>query len=463
MKKYAKKIITIVIVFVIISSFLMLNVFAAGVFEYDSCADHYFSEISGDDIPENAFGSCGYVATAMLLAFYDVYWNDNFVADIYEKNITYDSYTKEFGAGNLITENELLDLWYSEYLSEGGTLTRSEYFDQYYTGFASYYRNSTFLHLYLIGIGIENGYHIEYGPTESYGISISHSAEVLDTYFDNIFGDYRYYDPYNLNTTPESKPPIQINVLSSKDLGVSDKDVVDKMAELLEEGTPVMYRGEDEDGAGHRMIAYSIIEGNTLNKDDYNLHSGWCNLTDTTINTTKYDLDKAILWLDIDKTRIPHVCCDNYVEGDERYCSCQVYGSLHSEHIHQAGDYLVYSENSHVYKCKWGCEEPIEEMHTLMYNRLDSSGNHIYKCQCGYEIQGPHSFNSYTQISTGLNSKSYHYGICDCGYRELIEHSFRPMENPRYSRCTVCGYTRDEWVSGGSAVIMGKKEDDESE
>lgn len=472
MKITVRKILGFALIFTVIISLTIINSFANVVTEHDSCADHYFTTLAGDFIPFNAIGSCAYVATAMLLGYYDAYWNDNFISDIYEQDVEYNSFTNDFVSGNFKTENELLTAWYNQYRSEGGTEDRDDYEEQYYTGFASFYRNQGFLHLDLIGMGEDAGYYEGISHYDKYGAFITDIAPILDDYFDDIFGNYRYYDPHNLNDILGVTPPISIKILDSRNEGTSQQDVVNKIYELVAQGIPVMYQGTrsvaNAEGkiTSHILIAFSTVMDEQGNITDCNLHTG--HITDplTTLDTTVHDSKLGILWLEIDESQIPHVHCDNYVEGNNRYCSCQVYGDLHEEHEHEKGTLISYDEIKHVYDCKWGCDDPddiVEELHTLIDYGVDATGNHIYKCNCGYEEERPHIFSRYTPISDSLNARSYHYKICDCGYRELDEHSFVVSANPRYSRCQHCGYTRDEWGSGGSAVIMGKKEDEETE
>ena len=36
----------------------------------------------------NRLGICGYTGITMFLSFYDSYWNDNFIIDKYDSNVT---------------------------------------------------------------------------------------------------------------------------------------------------------------------------------------------------------------------------------------------------------------------------------------------------------------------------------------------------------------------------------------
>ena len=45
---------------------------------------YYFSQLTAN-FGENYVGTCSYVATAMLLSYYDTYWDDNIIPEIYDK------------------------------------------------------------------------------------------------------------------------------------------------------------------------------------------------------------------------------------------------------------------------------------------------------------------------------------------------------------------------------------------
>ena len=51
---------------------------------------------------------------------------------------------------------------------------------------------------------------------------------------------------------------------------------------------------------------------------------------------------------------------------------------------------------------------------------------------------------------------------CECGYEATDTHNFKATTNPRYQSCTRCGYTRDNFGTGGN-VQMGIKKEEETE
>ena len=78
-----KKIISILL----IATTMFFGVFGISTFATsEKCVKDHFEQLCNplQYVPENAEGSCGQVALSMFLAFYDSYWNNNFVPDSLE-------------------------------------------------------------------------------------------------------------------------------------------------------------------------------------------------------------------------------------------------------------------------------------------------------------------------------------------------------------------------------------------
>ena len=58
---------------------------SADYFEQPSYVKHYFRNLT-KEFPTNNAGNCGYTAAAMLLSYYDVYWNERIVPDRYNRH-----------------------------------------------------------------------------------------------------------------------------------------------------------------------------------------------------------------------------------------------------------------------------------------------------------------------------------------------------------------------------------------
>lgn len=433
MKKTVKKIVSIVLVLsMLISSIFVLTAHAEETDEivYNSSMDKYFSELK-DNVPGNVIGSCGYQIASLFLAYYDTYWNDCFVPNTYESDDIYGSSSLANGYSTIKTENSL---WISQYTSSGTSLTYADYIDSFYPSFVEAHRGEGYLHLDLIGLGIDSGYYSGLVQKEKYSITMYEIGTIIDEYFDGIFGERFYFDPNGLFISPDEDVPVLIKMLDSDDLGCSNEQVINKMYELVDSGIPVLYRGSNG-SSGHVMIAYDTIKESGAIVD-CEMHTGWSDdeeTTDvkeyfTTLSATEYDSDISILWFEIDESLVPHAHSNNYhYSATESYCSCEVYGELHPEHIHESdGVYLSYGTSSHVSKCRWDGEE-ITETH-----------KHV-----GLSI-----------------SSSLHTLTCACGHSYTESHVLEKITINLY-RCMHCNYTRN--TNNNENVHLGVEEDEDTE
>ena len=465
MKKSVRKIIFIAFIFTAIASLLMLNA-SADTTEYESCADWYFSELTGENVPYNYSGSCGYVAASMLLTYYDLYWNDNFVSSTYEKDVALNYNYTGIKSSTFVSDMEVLRKMNWEYNASVTSIeqymTEDEYIAQFFPSYLEGSEAPQTLHVELVRMGIAAGYYDGEKESRKYSADIYDLAKVLDTYFDGKFGDYRYYDPLHLNDITGQTPPIKIKCLDSRNPGTSREEVIEKMYYLLDNNIPFIYEGvssssdENEEKEAHVMVAYQAIRDDEDNIVDCKIHKGYPNDTQTTLSGTEYNTKIGIVWFEIDESRVPHVCSDSYVFSDKKYCTCQLYGNLHPSHMHSY-EKVEHDLTFHWRECFCGERDQIFG-HNSIFESKDAGGTHYYSCGCGYSYTTDHLYR-YVHYSNSLHRK-----ICDaCGDTCLESHHFVTAANPRYSRCHYCGYTRDEWGSGGSAVIMGKKEDEYDE
>ena len=495
MKHHLRKVITIILVASILISCFSVVASAASGPTYTSSRDRYFSELE-DNIPINAIGSCSYVAMSLMLSYYDVYWNDNFVPEKYEQNIDYTTSSSD-GYSAIRTETQLFtDMW-NDYKASGGPLGIKDF----YVHFVDLYRNAGYLHLDLIGMGIDAGYYDGLLQNDEYGSTITETAYLLDLYFDNIFGSYNYYDHFGTNLCPG---PISIKVMSSDGTTESHNAVIAKIHELLEDDILVMYRGEKVDPltnaiSAHRMIIYDAIkEGHEI--VDCKIHTGLLDKKSTTaiesyttLNTTSYNTNIAILWLEIDENQISHLCNDKYIGNTgEKYCACEIYGNLHKCHVHKTADgddtpechygennrtcvcgklfkethhfSLIYSDTQHWEQCACGTTKNISEHHYVtqtsdryhwlicdvckkelqkqehLYNVASiSPTKHLRECSCGVYYIELHNYIYRSYTDTG------HYDECICGERtNIVAHTIcrtSISDTSHIELCESCGYS----------------------
>ena len=423
--------------------------------DYNTIAHHYFDTL-GDSIPNNVVGSCVYVSMAMLLSFYDFYWDDSFVAEKYEENIKNTETGEDDRLLYTVTSSNLDHVPYLKLENDEWKDLESN--DGVYSNFVNDPNNQLkYFHLYLISIGTNLGFHYGDERDTDYGINLNEQIAILDAYLDSIFGSADYY---RSDGNYADNLPVEIHYINETDEGVSHQDVIDAIKTQVVNGNPVMYGGfrladagdktktsnEDFDGdgkVGHSMVAYNWT-GDLNAEYDIELHKGHIGSTKTTINTTEYDLNIDAMWIEINENILPHACPEeeenyNFVERTtgKAVCSCQIYGEKHPKHKNEV--FRVYNNTSptqHDYICICGKNIVGEHKYTS-YNGLTST-SHTAVCECGYSTSKAHVF-TYESISS-----LYHISVCACGYTTTGMHTTRAIDN-RYSACTLCGEVFDSW------------------
>ena len=260
MRKTMMKFISLMLIIVLLFSFLSVESFAEenvtrSVTQYGSVAHHYFDS-RRHNIPENLHGTCAYIAMSMILSFYDVYWNDSIVNDQHEE---------EYQITSTINNDYPESVPY--FNLENGELTELEEDSKAaYINFVQV-NSPTYLHMYLISLGIELGLYAGDEESDSLGINLEQAAAVLDKYFDEVIGPDDYYrsdENYNSNT------PFTIHIRDELDSGVDRQNVLEKIKEQLEKGNPVIYKGfriktENQADEDEYRCAYPYGNSNSKN------------------------------------------------------------------------------------------------------------------------------------------------------------------------------------------------------
>ena len=422
MKRFKGKLISVLLVVSLLLSIFTINASATSE-EYNTVAHHHFDNLT-NHIPKNVNESCSYVAASLLLSFYDSYWHDDIIAECYEyasvptctPNNSYPT-----GVAKLLTENsewnafEAKEKPYSEFIYSSNS--NGKLIDQYF-------------HLYLLSLGIEQGFYEDGANSESYGITLDEQAAILDFYFDLRFGPNDYVLPYG---ETNEDIPFNIHVLYEFSPNSSRDTVLQIIEEQVESGNPVLYSGarlatedeeanadtsslENDEKEAHAMIAYNVDEDGFID-----LHTGYGTGSHSKYPGTDFNLDIGVLWIEINEETLPHSCSNNYrwAPTDSYVCSCEAYKNLHPEHIHEdSGDLLRRDATTHTYECIWGDE--ITEPHDLYYEKV-SSGYHRLACDCGYKDE---QLEMYHMLRKNVN-----YSICtDCAH--IIYHNNGIIEVP---------------------------------
>ena len=433
MKKLRKILISIVLVVALTSS-VFSGVLASADTEttYSTVAHHHFDNLGGN-IPENVYGSCVYVAMSMLLSFYDSYWNDSFVPEDYESTtkpvINYITHYPSFSPRLKLENNDwsaqglYINALYSGCDDSTLNYHRREAYRDFILG-----NSNKYLKLHLMSIGIQLGYHND--PQENYGITLEEAANILDEYFDEIFGENNYYSLLFDN----SDAPIQITVIKETSLLYDRDDVMQEIESKLTNKSPVIYGGarqqnaSDDGKKGHAMVAYHIEEDG-----DVLMHRGYADsdVYITSTNDTEYNLDIGVLSLTFNES-FAHSCSDNYIlnPGNISICSCEVF-NIHSEHTCVKKDANVVS--------------------------YDSTG-HYYECICGNPVHELHNYTAFTSVDL-----RHHTAVCaDCGYSTLDAHAWQKI-SLNTSMCAYCGQTKDNLGGKPGMVPLDNENEEEIE
>lgn len=205
----------------------------------------YFSNLK-ENIGNNSHGSCSYVALAMLISFYDSYWNDLFIPEEYDVEpissfITYPS--ADFSFPSFYAEspgilfepsNEVNSLSLNEYLLYVSTHSDIYFQSKLISLSQSYFGKEKF----------ENN-------SNPFGMTF---GEMLN------FLNYYLYDYRKFNTA-------QVKINSCNDASSVRFYTINK----IKEGIPVILRSESSSLGGHAFIAYDY---DALTDEIY-VHTGW--------------------------------------------------------------------------------------------------------------------------------------------------------------------------------------------
>ena len=391
---------------------LLADTYHGGTF-LNNYATNYFYHLR-QNFADNEVGSCSYVAAAMLLSYYDTYWNDDIIYDHYDANN--DSFIEE-PLENVSVSPGIKMEDYDDFKTELGLSSIDV--NNYDTIVTNYYGD--YFHLYLIKLARDNGI---YNALDCYSLFPGGVKNLLEYYLT----DKRGFTDYTVNFEHIT--------------GFSD--VRSYAIEKVKQGIPVFVSTTNIDLEAHSFIIYDYDEIN----DELYCHMGWhrSGSYHVAFSTLPYTLFEGAVTIEFTGD---HVHSNNYVASDgTSYCSC--YFSCHPEHEHI---YESVNNTYHTYSCQ--CEPQGAQIEHDMYLSMSVGTNqHGYKCcDCGYideDTVEEHSFDFWVFISD-----TRHIEQCGCGVRGSVTapHVFRMTDSPLEPKiCMGCGYTK--FPGGGGNVIM---------
>lgn len=426
----------------------------------DKFATYYFYNLT-DNFGYNYIGSCSYTAAAMLLSYYDTFWNDAVISDDlnYEQdrqwissNYSIDNITNSPG---IIAEPHSI---INQKKNEKGIPTTEELPKKYYKELVSEYK-SQYFHLKLISIGLDTG------------------IDLLDDYvlFPASVKDLLEYYLYNVAGFSESEVTV--------DHITGFEKVREYAINKIKQGIPVFVSATSLLDGAHSYIIYDYDETN----DELYCHLGWYKNQETqqeythvAFSSIPYQGFEGAVSISFNSE---HSCSNNYVDVyGNSYCSC--YFSCHPEHEHT---YSPTADGSyHTYSCSCRLKETPNFEHSLYISEINEDG-HRYKCStCNYESELiEHDMRIYLHATPtqhgykcrdcghidestvethsydywGYLNSTTHVSECGCGARgtTTASHVYTFPDSDGWMTCIGCGYTKIFGSDSGLIIMSTTK------
>lgn len=372
------------------------------VFQSENFACYYFKNLT-ENFGNNVYGTCTYVSLQMLLSFYDTYWDDNFVPDIYEVcsdfvSTSQDNYDFELlpfdtaSPGVVFERNALI----RESIVDGENVTYQNYpIEKYYQLIDQY--SEKYFHLKLLQLSKSYFGSIKFD--QSY-----HSLGM--TYAEMIaFLNYYLYDYLSFKTS-------DVKIISENS---SQNAIKAFVIEKIKNGIPVILRTSDF--GGHSFIAYDYDEM----KNQVYVHAGLRDEVSSSALThiSLGDFDNVNVW---DATAIQiqkkHSHSNNYHSSNgKNFCSCNYIFPQNIEMV--SGNYrdtLPTFQWKSLYKEKWYTQySPYFELsildagkRQLFENKIKNQKSYILN-QTEWDRLLVNSTDHHYYISIRLDSEIYPY------------------------------------------------------
>lgn len=300
----------------------------------------YFSNLSYN-FGHNEFGSCGYVAMAMLLTYFDTFHDDDLVPETYDVAgviSSLDASTCISSPGTLResscpSSNAVFSETTGYNPDTGEPIIRNNY--SLYKSWLNTNYYYTSLHTKLI---ID---HVGLAPYNGVGVNEDTFSAVFSEYFTNInYSDYTYI------RSPVGSTSAQVKAWVIEQIVDYDRPVI--------LGTP-----------GHVTVAYEYDSDN----DIVYVHNGWLNSAHYAFTTSFSDAHTLVF------NPFLHNDSNNYLYSGNYYCECEL-----NSHNHYIG-YEPYSSTQH--ECVCYCGHYYYEAHTFRIYSLKPRP--VYCCTaCGY-------------------------------------------------------------------------------
>lgn len=274
---------------------------ATPVFQTDNFSSYYFKNLN-TNFGNNVHGTCSYVSIGMILSFYDSYWSDSFISEIYESIAVFPS-DRQFQADfDLIPSTVDSPGVLSEPSSIVGDLTIEEY-SQAVSAYSG-----TYFQFKLMDIAMSLFGAAKFDGSDS---SLGMTREEIVSLLDKYLNDH----------TALPKSSVSIKTFSDASEAAIKKEIVRN----VRNGVPVLLRAKKTDSdAGHAMVAYDYDDEN----GEIYVHTGWrddsshVSLTHVALSDLPYNELLDLTYLEIGAS-FDHSHSFNYrAAGGDALCAC---------------------------------------------------------------------------------------------------------------------------------------------
>lgn len=312
------------------------NPYSSNITAYSDFKTSYFDNLTYN-FGMNYKGSCGYVALAMLLSYYDTYQSDSIIPEQYDINSVgngSDTTARRNSPG--VMKDAILSPDTGDF-SYGYTVDASAYYSS-----ISALSNSS-LHAKLITIAASKGYYDfddDYNPCAT---TYTMRYDVLNDYFADVVG-YQLNTDYSIVSCNEERNPSASN--SVRDFAIQQ----------VQQGNPVLLSVGGN--GGHVVVAYDY----DANTDELFCHMGWnASSTHRTVESFGFSIYKTALALNFNAS---HTHSNNYavvtvtdgIPSTGYYCyhDCHIVTYTNGNRHEYTDHFVYYSSSKHKAYCYCG-------------------------------------------------------------------------------------------------------------
>ncbi len=435
------------------------DAYTADYYEQPYFVDDYFRNLT-EHFPTNNCGNCGYTAAAMLLCYYDTYWNGKIIDDHFNSDpaMINDPKSTDYSSPGITDFAAHIDEIKMEKPKDGAPQWEwdrynaylvDEIYGPYLNRMDEPYLLKTNLISYLYYLARRKNPNNNNRALWNFGIK-EPDTSTTPSFIKNLLN--LYFDELGLSNVIEAK---LVSFADFNRSGFTPEITQRRMLRnaaisKLRKGQPIIYKGalltengyynESQDyvsGNGHIAVAYGFDE----KENNIIGHIGWKGKEEySQMNFDKVfgDFDDFV-YLEVS----PDLNFDHanvrFTDCSACYPACDLYSHVHADKDHRAK--ISYGDTEyHALQCICGDTE--YEMHEYDEMVQFDDQNHAWKCVCGDAKYEQHTFTATPYGSI------YHMLRCECGYQRTEVHHFRPGGMMMFV-CSDCGFSMPAGIMPG--------------